>query len=500
MPIVADDLKFLSSERMSDVMLSSPDTSSSGGFAALPVVQTGTSNNVFPDVMPSDRLTGRLQARLVYPAILSNENSRGSNLQYAEVERPSDPNVDLVAFPASFQPVLVATLVGPPNPTVQVLSRSQQRNVFWAALAIEQGRANSALGGSALARLSAANASSLVNYPGGAPALVGLDVGDKIWIGIPEAPGVPGVTVADWRTVTAIDGLAGTIAFSGFVAFTDTTTLLTVRRYTGLPFQVSAPATLTAQLDPAGTVVAVDRLEARVHPVGSTDATPGFALAAQTLRPDAGSAFSRGGVVPIFDVGRKVLLQHPTVPATREVAVVSRVNYATGQVTLAAGVVNTYPIGTVISTLLDLGDAQAAVSLTPFFQQTWARAWSDTLSGLSIAARYNGGIGMNNAGGTDDRWSIVFTSATQFECHSERMGVIAIGNTASDFSPLNPATSQPYFTLFASGWTTGWLPNNCMRFNTRPSNAGVWRSRCVSPGPTSGSAQGQMAVRVDVDA
>lgn len=528
MAIVSADLKFLSSERMTDAMLSSPDTSSGGGFAALPVVQDGVSNNVFPDVMPSDRLTGRRQMRLVYPAILSNENSLGSNLQYAEVERPSDVNVEIVAFAEA----------GMNNGQV-TYTPSQRRSAYWAGLAVEQFRmagattppatvASLAYGGAVpLQGVRAdyvSSAGGLVTFNDLTPGAVlqlgsTLKVGDKVRVASIEFGGgsIATSSVVEWATVAAVDVGAGTFSITHPAVAVASGATLWVYKYDVLPFQVSSPALLTVALSPSGQNATVDRLEARVHPAGATAATPGFASGAAALSGYAGpyngggpvdsnnavvggTAFSRGGNVPIFQAGRKVLLQHPTVPATREVRMVEHVNYVTGVVTLTTGVTNTYPIGSVITALIDLGNAQAAVSLTPFFQQAWTRTWADTLSGVPIAARYNGTIAMNNAGGRDDRWAIVFTSATMFECHSETLGLIAVGNTGSDFSPINPMTSQPYFTLFSANWTTGWLPNNVVRFNTTLAGAGVWRSRVVSPGATSGTSQGSMAIRVDVDA
>lgn len=479
MAIIAADLRFLSSERMTDALVSAPDTSSGGGFAALPVVQDGVSNNVFPDVMPSDRLTGRRQMRLVYPAILSNENSLGANLQYAEVERPSDASVEVVAFSAAFTPAQATADYAPGG----VFTPAQKRSAYWAGLALEQYHVEPAVVGAAVS--GGTDSATLSGYTGTA-----LVVGEKVQI----RSGGGSSTLADWRTVTAFNAGAGTVSFSGAVVW-PAGLGVQVRRYGVMPFQLSCPMLLTAQLNAGGQNASVDRLECRVQPVGANATTPGLSAWLASAQ-----ATLRGGVAPAFEVGRKVLLQHPSTPATREVRVVESINYATGVVRLTAGTTNTYPIGSVISTLLDLGDAQARVSLTPFYQQAWTRSWANAAIGLGIAAGYSGTIAMNNAGGSDDRWAIVFTSATAFECHSERLGLIAIGNTGSNFSPLNPVTSQPYFTLAAAGWTAGWLPGNTMRFNTAPANAGVWRSRVVSAGATSGSAQGAMALRVDVDA
>ena len=65
----------------------------------------------------------------------------------------------------------------------------------------------------------------------------------------------------------------------------------------------------------------------------------------------------------------------------------------------------------------------------------------------------------------------------------EHVGVIATGNTSSDLSPINPATGQPYFTLRAIGWGSGWSTNNVLRFNTVGCQFPVWVVRTVQQGP-----------------
>jgi preprotein translocase SecE subunit len=97
MPIVAADLKFLSSERMIDALAITTGSVGGGGFAAGPVLQDGVVGNVFPPAGPSDLVAGRRRIRLVYPAVLSNENSRALAAG-AAVFFTSETGRQLIAF------------------------------------------------------------------------------------------------------------------------------------------------------------------------------------------------------------------------------------------------------------------------------------------------------------------------------------------------------------------------------------------------------------------
>lgn len=487
MPIVAGDLKFFSSERMTD----SFDTvvfNSGGGFAAGPIVQDGIMNNVFPLVMPADRITGKRQTRLIYPAVLSNENSMLANGQLAVYARPTDPAVELAAFPAS--------AIGGAAP--------YQNSAYGAALALDQffvGLMDALLTSgpnySAIRfTVAAAGTSDLNNFLSSPALVLGTDIkiGDKIFLAaISTTSGIPvlGAKIY-WRTVTAVG--SATLSFSGTHPF-PLGELVAVARY-GLPqFKLSAAGLSTVAMVAGAIDIGVDRVEVRLRPVGATAGTPGIVNSSASGNT---SIINAGGLAPSYSVGASVLIQHPTIPATREVRVIQSINYFTKVLVFTAPLTNAYPIGSIVSTLISFGDLQARVSLTPFFQQAWTRVWADTLSGVAITPRYFGAIAMNNAGGWTDRYAIVFTSATAFNLITERFGQIAGGTTAANFLPLNPTTGQPLMTLFATGWSTGWLPGNTMRFNTLGAHAGVHVARVLSPSTAAGTDAGTLIIRGDI--
>lgn len=103
-----------------------------------------------------------------------------------------------------------------------------------------------------------------------------------------------------------------------------------------------------------------------------------------------------------------------------------------------------------------------------FDQKTWTGAFSKNLIGSEATAEYNDTlypIQVTNDGCITERFAIVFTSSTNFKLIGEHVGQIAVGNINNDFSPNNPVSNKPYFTLNKLGWGTGWATNNVLRID-----------------------------------
>lgn len=152
----------------------------------------------------------------------------------------------------------------------------------------------------------------------------------------------------------------------------------------------------------------------------------------------------------------------------------------TGQVKLMKPVRHAYPANTsYLSSALVIGDLQGRVT-NMFDQQTWSSVFSDTLSGSAATASYNDvlyPILTTNVGSIQERWAIVFTGSTAFSCYGEYSGLVATGNTSTDFAPVNPVTNEPYFSLNKLGWGSGWASGNVLRFNTKGANFPIWLAR-----------------------
>jgi len=91
----------------------------------------------------------------------------------------------------------------------------------------------------------------------------------------------------------------------------------------------------------------------------------------------------------------------------------------------------------------------------------------------------------DNQGSVRDFITLTFTSATAFDASGNYLGSLGSGNTTSDFSPTNPNTSTPYFTIPSSGWTGTWASGDTLTFELYPASAAVWIKEVVPAGANS---------------
>lgn len=174
-----------------------------------------------------------------------------------------------------------------------------------------------------------------------------------------------------------------------------------------------------------------------------------------------------------------------------------------GHLSFTRQVTHDYPVdGTYVSSALVAGDMQTYVELS--FDQVTFTGWSDAQSGSAATGTYNeiaNPIELSNIGTVTERWAIVVNSGgTTFNVQGEHVGVIAQGNFTTDCAPINPATGEPYFTLRAAGWGSGWAAGNVFRFNTIGSIYPIWCVRTIQQGPASGASdQCTLLIRGDID-
>ncbi|MDP5206629.1 hypothetical protein ORI99_06175, partial [Alishewanella sp. SMS9] len=165
-----------------------------------------------------------------------------------------------------------------------------------------------------------------------------------------------------------------------------------------------------------------------------------------------------------------------------ELALVSQVN--SNSLVLTAPLQNSYPTGSIVSSVQVLGNMQAAASVL-YDMTTWNNVWSDIINGSPANGNYNElnyPIEVENQSAINERWVIVFTSATAFRCIGEGVGQIATGDTLNDFAPINPNTQQPYFIIRNQGWGGGWNAGECVRFNTEAAAKPLVLLRSVGAG------------------
>lgn len=120
-----------------------------------------------------------------------------------------------------------------------------------------------------------------------------------------------------------------------------------------------------------------------------------------------------------------------------------------------------------VASLLIAGDLFARYT-NLFDQKTWTGDFSDNLIGDESQAQYNDTlypIQVTNDGCITERFAIVFTNSTNFKLIGENTGQNFSGDINTDFSPINPTSGKPYFTINKLGWGTGWATNNVLRIN-----------------------------------
>jgi hypothetical protein len=305
-------------------------------------------------------------------------------------------------------------------------------------------------------------------------------VGDRVALGLVST----GIADPDWGafvpsrvgTVTAVSGSNVTFDYGGITGVFSANAWKTIKQSTRAA-RLYAAAELTAGVAAADIELPVSRVDAQVIPNVSPYPSSPQGLGSTGLRIVSGR-------VPIFRANDAVLIRN-LAGTVSEVAIIERVDYFTGSLILLNGLSNAYSAGAIVTGLLPVGDLQARVG-SSFSQQTWTRTFSDTLIGNPIGANYNvtaHPITVINEGAETERWAIVFTNATDFRLIGETLGQIAAGDITTDFLPINPITSQPYFTIAAAGWGTGWQAGNVLRFNTTGARAPFWAMRTTSPTP-----------------
>lgn len=163
-----------------------------------------------------------------------------------------------------------------------------------------------------------------------------------------------------------------------------------------------------------------------------------------------------------------------------ELAMVKSVS--TNQLTLTSGLTGSYPIGCVVSSVSVLGDLQATVS-----NVRDATAWDGDfdLVGTPSSANLNTvdyPIQVTNNAAINERWALKFDSSSAFKCYGKGVGMIAQGSTLQAFSPVNPSTNQPYFTIPQQAFGAGWSAGEVILFTTIAAAKPLLLMRCVSPG------------------
>lgn len=127
-------------------------------------------------------------------------------------------------------------------------------------------------------------------------------------------------------------------------------------------------------------------------------------------------------------------------------------------------------------------DAGARVASVLSAADVAASAGSLACTGaLTFAA---GSLTLNQRGTVYQTWTVTLTNASTgaVSIAGDLLGTIGTGATGATIAPLNPATSQPYFSLASSGWGGTPVTGNTLTFTTTPAALPLWLKRIVPAG------------------
>lgn len=550
MPVTAADLKFFASTVMTDA-------ADGGGGRSATVLQNGMAGQLFPDVSSADRTTGRTRLRKFYPSLTNIDSATLLGASVAINEPPTDTatQVSLFAFGSSVTTRAQAVQALEESSAVRLLTIYTRYSNGGGARAATTVPVSWTGGGTTLTytydvdrlgppegnfvRISPHEAGTYVklgNHPSYVSPLAADELGGDV--GTP-GPGTRTLTVsvalpgsgAQTGTMTLEEVFTrgipvyGSMTVPGSTSSGATVVVVSSPLTRVVPYIGSGPyPTANYGIDPApfaasfGTVeaVRVGDLVTLWHEAATSPATAtnggtvnvGRTNLDQMAVVDANGAeiarFLAGGPNPgascTADLATGVLTFVNVAGFAQPVSVRHRIAHRstvtivnTNNITLADATTRSFAAGSILSSHLRMGDMSAR-AFGQFGQQAWTRVFSDVPIGNPTGRHYTGTIGITNRGGENDRWALVFTSATGFQTFSELGGLIGTGSTTSNYSPINPATGAPFFTLSSSGWAPNLLVGSVFRFNTEGASRPVWAVQCINPSAAAGTTR--MAVRM----
>jgi hypothetical protein len=132
-------------------------------------------------------------------------------------------------------------------------------------------------------------------------------------------------------------------------------------------------------------------------------------------------------------------------------------------------------VGTYTTTNTWAGGCVGGADLVPSID-TFAKASANGLYGVSLA------ILPNNKGTVSDDFTVTFTGTGAYTVAGARVGTVGSGTVGSSFSPINPETGTPYFTIPGGYFTGTWVVTDTFTFSTHPAALPIWLKEIVPAG------------------
>jgi len=141
-------------------------------------------------------------------------------------------------------------------------------------------------------------------------------------------------------------------------------------------------------------------------------------------------------------------------------------------ITLAAGLINGYLAATPTTINSIIEQASVATSFDGWTVTSASGTYDEVTNPPEL----------DNIGTVEQNWNLTFTSATAFTVNGDTLGNVGTGDIASDFIPVNPDFSVPYFTLRAAGFGGTWSAGETIQFATHPAALPLWLKRIIPAG------------------
>ncbi|CAG0951902.1 hypothetical protein MYXO_00252 [Myxococcaceae bacterium] len=126
-----------------------------------------------------------------------------------------------------------------------------------------------------------------------------------------------------------------------------------------------------------------------------------------------------------------------------------------------------YAANSHVSGALFIGDRQARITLA-FELANFSQGWTDTPYGATILAQYDS-VGfplvVKNFPAPTERFLVLYTGTTTFDCYGEISGLVGSGTTTEDFFVTDRASGRWYIQIKHQGWGGNWSPGQGYRFN-----------------------------------
>ena len=88
---------------------------------------------------------------------------------------------------------------------------------------------------------------------------------------------------------------------------------------------------------------------------------------------------------------------------------------------------------------------------------------------------------VDNRGSVYDTITLTFISSTNYHASGAYLGSLGYGGIYEDFSPINPNTSTPYFTILKETWEGTWATDDEVSFDVYPPSCPLWVTYILAP-------------------